>query len=507
MNKNIVLHTIGSLLLLLSACLFLPLAVAFADPPRARGREVAAFLVTIGITFVVAWLLRRLFPLRGEEIGHTEGFAIVCLGWAVAAFFGSLPFLFEGSIPSPVDAYFETMSGFTTTGATILADVEGLPRGILFWRSFTHWLGGMGIVLLSVAILPALGAGGSQLFKAEVPGIKGDRLTPRIAETAKLLWKVYILLTVAEIFLLMLGGMNLFESACHTFGTMATGGFSVKNASIGHYASSYIHWVVIVFMFLAGCNFVLHFHALRGRVGLVARNAELRVFVLILVAATLLLTAFLLYAPAGHFHGGSRPPEYAHFGRAIRDAAFQAVSIVTTTGYGTANFDAWPDFCRLLLFFLMFVGGCSGSTGGSVKVVRVILVLKVAMREVRRLVRPLAVFHVRLQDEAVEPTILDNVVAFCILFLAIFLVGSLAILVIENLARSGAGGEVDLLTASSSVAATLGNVGPGLSAVGPACNYGWFSVPSKILLSFLMILGRLEVYSVLVIFAPRMWRR
>jgi trk system potassium uptake protein TrkH len=507
LNKNVVFHAIGSLLLLFAACLLVPLIVSLADPPGIRHREIAAFGITIAITGLIGVLLRRFFPRRGREIGHTEGFAIVSLGWIVAAAFGCLPFLFAGAIPSFVDAYFETMSGFTTTGATILTDIEGLPYGILFWRSFTHWLGGMGIVLLSVAILPALGAGGTQLFKAEVPGIMGDRLTPRIAETAKLLWKVYILLTILEIFLLMLGGMNLFESACHTFGTMATGGFSVKNASIGHYESAYIHWVIIVFMFLAGCNFVLHFHALRGRLSIVGRNSEFRVYVLILVGATVVITAFLLFAPATDFGGGERPGGYGDASRVVRDATFQAVSIVTTTGYATADFDVWPDFCRMLLLLLMFVGGCSGSTGGSMKVGRVMILLKYGLREVRRLIRPLAIFPVRQEKEIVEVSLLDNVVGFCVLFVALFVAGSVGIVVLET-AFQGPGGEgIDLVTAASSVAATIGNIGPGLGRVGATCHYAWFTGPSKVLLSFFMLLGRLEVYCVLVLFAPRIWRR
>ncbi len=507
MNKSVVIFAIGNILLVLAGCMFVPLLVSLADPPEARGDEVMAFGLTLITTALTGFALRASTRRRRHDIGHTEGFAIVSLGWATVAAFGCLPFLIYGTCSSFIDAYFETISGFTTTGATILTDVEALPKGLLFWRSFSHWLGGMGIVLLAVAILPALGAGGAQLFKAEVPGIAGERLTPRIAETAKMLWKVYLLLTLLEILALMLGPMDLFDAACHTFGTMATGGFSTKNASIGHYDSAYVDWVLIVFMFLAGCNFVLHFHLLAGRFRIVHRNGELRFYLGLLLAVTALLTLFLALSPSEAFRDGQRDASYDSLETTIRHASFQAVSIVTTTGYGTADFDAWPDFCRLLLLVMMFVGGCSGSTGGSMKVGRVMVLFKFGLREIWRIIRPHAVYPIRLEGKAVEPTLVDNVVGFLLLFVTIFVVGTLAVLVVESVAQpADVEDPIDLVTAASSVAATLGNIGPGLGAVGPMENFAWFSQPTKALLCLLMLLGRLELYCVLVLFAPRVWR-
>jgi len=507
LNKKAVFFAIGNILLVLAATLFVPLGVSLFDEDPWRTKELFAFGTTAALTATFGMFLRSVCRRPGTELGATEGFAVVSLGWAVVALFGALPFVLSSAIPSFVDAYFETISGFSTTGATILTDIEALPRGMLFWRSLSHWLGGMGIVLLSVAILPALGAGGSQLFNAEVPGISGERLTPRIAETAKTLWKVYLLLTVLEVFFLMLGGLDPYESVCHTFGTMATGGFSTKNSSIGHYGSAYVEWVVIVFMFLAGCNFVLHFHLLRGHVGKVTKNSELRVFASIVIVASVAFAVFLWFAPASTFAGGTRPEGLDSVGGTLRAAAFQTVSITTTTGYGTADFEVWPDFCRLGLVLLMFVGGCSGSTGGSVKVGRVMILGKYALREVRRLSRTRGVFHVRMDGESVEPGLLENVVGFCILFVAVFLAGTFGILVIENLVAPGSRAAVDFVTAATSVAASLGNIGPGLNGVGPTQDFAWFSDASKILLSFLMILGRLEIYCVLVLLAPRVWRR
>lgn len=507
MDKRLVLFAIGNILLVLAVTLLAPLAVCLTDPPEVRTGEMQAFGITVAATAIVGLGLRMAFRKRRGEMQSLEGFAVVSLGWITVAFFGSLPFLISGAIPSFADALFETTSGFTTTGATILSDIEALPQGLLFWRSFTHWLGGMGIVLLSVAILPALGAGGSQLFKAEVPGISGEKLTPRIAETAKVLWQVYLLLTVLEIGLLFAGGMSLFDSACHTFGTMATAGFSTKNASIGHYQSAYVEWVIIAFMFLAGCNFVLHYHLLRRNFGKVADNRELRWFIGILVGVSVLLTVFLVLSPPSEFRDGARPDGLETFGETLRTSVFQAVAITTTTGFGTADFDAWPDFCRFLLVVMMFVGGCSGSTTGSIKVSRILILLKYPVREIRRLARPRAVFRIRIDDEAVDRSLVDNVIGFCLLFFLTFVAGTLLVVACENIFEPPGKQRIDLVTASTSVIAAIGNIGPGLNRVGPAENYGWFSDASKYVLSFLMILGRLEIFCVLVLLSPRVWRR
>lgn len=504
MNKSVVFYAIGSILLVLAVALVVPLGVSLGDPEPARSNQVTAFAITIGVTAAFGLLLRRLCRKHGQDLGHREGFAVVSLGWLFMTLFGAMPFLLSGALTSFPDAFFETMSGFSTTGATILEDIEALPNGMLFWRSLTHWLGGMGIVLLSVAILPALGAGGSQLFNAEVPGITGERLTPRIAETAKMLWKVYILFTVLMIFFLMLGGMNLFDSICHTFSTMATGGFSTKNASIGHYNSAYIEWVVIAFMFIASVNFVLHFHALSGRFRPLRENSELRIFVILLIGSMLVLGGFLYLSPDAAFHGEQPPPESETIAKALRGAAFQATAIITTTGFGTADFDHWPDICRVALLLLMFCGACNGSTCGSMKLGRVIILSKYGYREIQRLIRPRAVYQVRLGKKSVDPSIVDNVIGFCLLFGIIFMAGSLGVMVLEELFGSA---DIDILTAFSAAASTLTNVGPGLGGVGPSETYAWFCGGTKMLLSFMMILGRLELYCILVLLTPSIWRR
>lgn len=507
MDKRLVLFAIGNLLLILAVTMLVPLAVCFTDPAEVRAGEMQAFGITIAATAIVGQGLRMAFRKRRGEMQSLEGFAVVTLGWISVAFFGSLPFFISGAIPSFADAFFETMSGFTTTGATILSDIEALPQGMLFWRSFTHWLGGMGIVLLAVAILPALGAGGSQLFKAEASGISGEKLTPRIAQTAKVLWQVYLLLTVLEIALLFAGGMSLFDSACHTFGTMATAGFSTKNASIGHYQNAYFEWVIIVFMFLAGCNFVLHYHVLRRDFGKVTSNRELRWYIGILVCVSAMITVFLVFSPPSEFRDGTRPEGLETFGDTLRTSVFQTAAIMTTTGFGTADFDAWPDFCRFVIVVLMFIGGCSGSTTGSMKVSRILILLKYPVREVKRLARPRAVFRIRIDEEAVDRSLVENVVGFCLLFLLTFVVGTLLVVACENLFEPPGKQRIDLVTATTSVIASLGNIGPGLNRVGPAETFGWFSDPSKYVLSFLMILGRLEIFCILVLLSPRVWRR
>ena len=501
MNKSTVIHELGSLLLVLSLILVVPCVIGLCyEDEEARGGplQTKAFVLTIMATAVTGAGFCFTTKRRVGLMGAREGFAIVALGWMVVAFFGAVPFYVSGAFDSFVDAYFETMSGFTTTGASICTNIPQLPHGLLFWRSLTHWLGGMGIVVLVLAILPAIGAGGYQLFRAEVPGPTADRLRPRIAQTAKILWGVYVLLSAAETGLLWLGGMPLFDSACHTFGTMATGGFSTQNASIGHYNSVYFDVVIIVFMFLAGCNFVLHYQALHGDLRSWYRNAELRTYSLIL------LVCIIVVAASVYFRGLGNPDQHVaeaakvqSVGGALRYASFQVVSICTTTGYCTADFDLWPDLCRFLLVVLMFVGGSAGSTGGGLKVVRVMLVVKLMFREIRKLVKPRAVLPIRVGGETVEEAIVNSVVGVFALFVFVFVICTLA------MAAMG----LDLTTALTSVVATLGNIGPGLGGVGATCNYSQIPVAGKWLLTFCMLLGRLELYSVIVLLFPLTWRR
>jgi len=475
-----VLHVLSVLVTSCGLSMSLPLAFALYYKDGDAGAILSSMIVTVGAGIIGWFLTRGIIDLRARE-----GFVIVSFGWLLASSFGTLPFLFSGTIPSFVDAFFETMSGFTTTGATILIDIEKLPHGILFWRSLTHWLGGMGIIVLSLAILPLLGVGGMQLFKAEVPGPVHDKLTPRMVETARILWGVYLIISFVETALLMFGGMNLFDALCHTFGTMATGGFSTKNASIGYYNSVYIDIVITTFMLIAGTNFTLHYQALTGKIGAYWRDREFLFYLKIIMAMIILVSGSLVLS--GRYS----------FGNSLRYGVFQVVSITTTTGYGTADFETWSKGCQLTLLLLMFVGGCAGSTGGSVKIVRIMLVLKHAMAEINKLVHPNAVIPVRLGGKVVAPDVVTNILAFFLLYILIFAIGSVI------MAAMG----LDLITAIASVAATIGNIGPGLGRVGPTDNYAHIVPAGKLLLSFFMLLGRLELYTILVLFTKSFWKR
>jgi trk system potassium uptake protein TrkH len=438
--------------------------------------------------------------------GPREGFAVAGLGWIVLAALGALPFYLGGYILSYVDCYFETMSGLTTTGASILTcgggemptDIESLPNCILFWRSYTHWLGGMGIIVLSLALLPLLGVGGMQVYRAEVPGPTADKLVPRVRQTTKLLWGLYVLLSGAECLLLWAHpSMSLFDAMCHTFGTMATGGFSTHSASVGYFQSVYVDVVIIVFMLLAGANFALHYAGLRGRLMAYLRNGEFLMYLGVLGGGTLLAGA-LLATQTGIAEG-------------VRQAGFQVVSITTTTGYTTENFNLWPIMIRLVLLVLMFVGGCAGSTGGGMKNIRILLLLKHAGAEMRRLLHPQAVIPVRLGGRAVKNRVIQSVQGFAILYVVVFIIASLAmtgVLMIwpEAIDQPGqpASPDTAMITAVSAVAATLNNIGPGLGQVGPGDvrAYSWVPTLGKIVLILCMLIGRLEVFSVLLLFAP-----
>jgi trk system potassium uptake protein TrkH len=411
---------------------------------------------------------------------------LVGLGWLLSALFGCLPFIFSGVIVNPISAYFETMSGFTTTGATVLENLEVLPRGILFWRSFTHWLGGMGIIVLFIAILPHLGAGGKVLFKSEVPGPTAEGLRPRLRQTATSLWGIYVGISLAETVLLRFEGMTLFDALCHTFGTMATGGFSTKTASIAHYDSVLIDVTIIVFMILAGTNFNLYYRMLRGRGRALPSDAEWRIYCGIMAGAIILLTLNLRSQAV-----------YRDLGTALRYSSFQVVSILTTTGYCTADFDLWPSFSKILLVLLMFIGGCAGSTGGSIKVLRISVLYKRAVLEVRKVFRPQLATTIKIGRAPVSEERTTAILAFVILFVGVFVVASCL------MALMG----LDLATAVSSAIATLGNIGPGLAGVGATMNYAAVPLPGQLVLSICMVLGRLELFAILVLFVPSFWKR
>ncbi len=481
MNLILTLRILGALLLFLGASLFVPLPFSFYYADGAW----PAFVLSAVICFVVGGFLFR-FCKSSKELTVREGFAVVTFGWGVFAVFGALPYLLSGAISSPLDAIFETMSGFTTTGSTILTDIEALPQSLLFWRSLTHWLGGMGIIVLSLAILPMLGVGGMQLFKAEVPGPTADRLKPRIQDTAKMLWGVYFLLTLVETLLLMFGGMSFFDAVCHSFATLATGGFSTRNGSIAAYNSSYIDGVITLFMILAGINFALHFQVLRGKAGEFFRSEELRVYLGIILVATVVIMIF-------NWTGGVYPQFWENF----RYSIFQVSSIMTTTGFGTADYELWPVLPQYILVLLMFIGGCAGSTGGGMKVARILLLFKHAQVQVFRLIHPRAIRLVKLGNRPVDKDVLQSILGFFALFIGVFVVGSLLV------AASG----MDLVSAGGAVVACLSNIGPGLGSVGPVDNFSHVPGFGKAVLIVCMLMGRLELFTVLVLFFPSFWRK
>lgn len=487
MNKRTVFHLISVVTLVIGAAMAgcAMLSFYWGDPARIQRSLLWAAVATM---LPAAGLL---FLTRGPiNLSRRDGFAVVTLGWLFAALFGSLPYLFSGVIPSPAAALFETMSGFTTTGASVLPagsypTLESVPRGILFWRALTHWFGGMGVLVLCVAILPFLGVGGMQLYRAEMPGPSKDRLTPRITTTAKLLWGVYALLTLAQSLLLRFaGGMNWFDAVCHSFATVATGGFSTRTDSIGAYNSPVIEAIIVFFMFAAGVNFSLHYFILTGRPGRCLKNPEFRFYTGFLLFCTLFVTVHIA-------------PLYGGFAPALRAALFQCTAVLTTTGFATADFDLWPDASRLLLVLMMLVGGCAGSTGGGIKVLRVSIMIKKVLKEVRQFMRPQAVLQIKHHGRPVEQEIVSHISAFVLMYGFVFMVSAFLMTFFTP----------DLETATTSVIATLSNIGPGLSAVGATQNYAAIPAAGQILLTVCMLLGRLELYTVLILFLPAFWKK
>ncbi len=481
MDFRRVFSILSFLLLCLSGTLLLPMGVSYLYGEPETKAFFYSFLIC-GFTGLAGYLL---FRSDTKEISHREGFAIVGLGWVIVCLMGSVPFLLAGTFPNFLDALFESSSGFTTTGATVLDDIEILPKGILFWRSLTHWLGGMGIILFSMAILPMLGVGGMQLYRAEVPGPVPDRLKPRIRETAKTLWIVYLLISVVEALLLWIGGMSLFDSVCHTFGTMATGGFSTRNGSIGSYGSAYFDWVITVFMMIAGANFALHYLFLKGRSRRYYQDPEFRFYLFTILGVTLVMTLLL------------RSGTYTSWSLSLRDSVFQVVSILTTTGYTTADYEQWSLAAQFILFALMFFGGCAGSTGGSIKCIRILLLLKHAYREIYHLIHPHAISTIKLGKKSVPANVMDSVLAFFLLYMGIFFVATLLLSLLG----------LDFQSAMSAVAASIGNVGPGLGAVGPTHTYAAIVPAGKWILIACMLLGRLELFTLLVLLLPEFWKK
>jgi trk system potassium uptake protein TrkH len=482
MRWRYILNVVGILTLFLGLTMLFPLLVAFCY----HDHSVQPILISMAITIFSGSLLHLMFKgEKVENLAKREGMAIVTLGWIFACLFGSLPFYIGGEFGSFVNALFESVSGFTTTGSSVLTDIEAVSHGLLFWRSLIQWFGGMGIIVLSIAILPFLGVGGMQLYKAEVPSPVPDKLKPRIRDTAVVLWKVYALFTVAEILFLMLGGMNLFDASCHTFTTMPTGGFSTKNASLAHYDSVYLDFVVFFFMLAAGINFSLHYQLLRGKPLIFWKDSECRVFLGAIIVLIIIVT-FDIFGSV-----------YQSLGQAFRYSSFQVMSIITTTGYATADYEQWPAMSQLILLICMFTGASAGSTGGGIKWLRIMLYFKYCYRELFALLHPHAVTHIKVAGKSVPEDVMRSVMGFLALYLGLFGLCSVAL----------AGLGVDFVTSFSAVAATLGNIGPGFGAVGPAENFANIPLLGKWLLIWCMLLGRLEIFTVIILLVPEFWRR
>ncbi len=482
MNLKLVTSILGMLVFMNGLFMLLALPVSFS-----YGEDPSAILISGTATAITGLFLWYFFKrsLESRELSKKDGYLIVTLGWLSMSVSGMLPYLFSGSIDSVTNAFFETISGYTTTGATILQDIESVPKDILFWRSLTQWIGGMGIIVLTVALLPMIGVGGMQLFVAEAPGISPDKLKPRIKDTAKRLWLLYLGLTVLEMILLYAGGMTFYDALNHSLTTMATGGFSTKNASIAHYESAYIQYVIIIFMFLAGVNFTITYFGLKGRFNKVWQNEEFKFYLAFTLIFTITVTTGIVYY-------AEQPLEPA-----FRDAAFQVISVITTTGYITADYTMWAPLITVLFFFLMFLGGSAGSTAGGVKIVRHVVMIKNSFLEMKRLLHPASVLPVRLNGKAVSQSVTHHILAFIIIYLSAFVFGSIAV------AFTG----LDFMTSIGAVATSLGNIGPGFGSVGPVDNFAHLGEISKWILSGLMLLGRLELFTVLILFTPYFWQK
>ncbi len=482
MHWRPILNTVGTLILFFGLTMIIPIGFGLYY----RDQSVIPLLKSMGITLIAGFILYKFFGgVKTEHLSQREGMAIVAIGWTAVGIFGALPFYLGNVFNTFIDAFFESVSGFTTTGASVLINVEAVAEGFLLWRSFIQWLGGMGIIVLSLAVLPFLGVGGMQLYKAEVPTPVPDKLKPRIRDTARILWKVYALISLAEVILLMLGGMGLYDALNHTFTTMPTGGFSTKNTSIAYFDNLYFEIIIIFFMLMAGINFSLHYQMMRGKPLAFWRDSECRFFlgtVLLLVV----VVSFNIYGSV-----------YEKMSQAIRFAAFQVVSIVTTTGYTTADFEKWPAMSQFILLLSMFLGASAGSTGGGVKCLRIMVYFKYCYKELFSLIHPHAITYVKIGGKAVPAEVMRSVLGFLGLYAGLFVLSSTIL----------AGMGVDFMTSLSSIAATIGNIGPGFGMVGPTDNYAQIPYFGKWLLIWCMLLGRLEIYTLIIFLVPEFWRK
>ncbi|WP_194526219.1 TrkH family potassium uptake protein [Zobellia roscoffensis] len=493
LNSKIIFHIMGLLLLCNGGFMLLATLVSgiYKD-----GATLSIALAAITTMFVGTFAM---FYTRGhkKEVKRREGYIIVTFGWLVMSFSGMLPYLFSGAIPTVTNAFFETVSGYTTTGASILDDIEVLPEGLLFWRSLTHWIGGMGIIVLAIAILPLLGIGGMQLFAAEAPGPSADKLHPRITDTAKRLWLIYVGYTLAETVLLKLAGMSFFDAINHSLATLSTGGFSTKNLSVAYWNDQpLIQYIIILFMFLAGSNFVLSYFAFKGKVQRVLMDEEFRYYGGFVVVFTI-IAALVVYlkaeVPVTEYH----PMVLGSAESSFRHTLFQVISVITTTGFVSADFTSWTPFLTVFFFGLMFLGGSAGSTSGGIKVMRHILIIKNGLLEFKRTLHPNAIIPVRYNNKTVKEQIVYNIIAFFVLYMLLFIIGALVL---------GALG-IDFVTAIGGSASSLGNVGPAFGGLYPLSNFNGLPDAGKWWCGFLMLAGRLELFTVLILLTPYFWKR
>ena len=492
-NFKIILHLFGLLLLFNGGFMLLAAVVGMLN---ADGASFEVF-VSGSIVLLIGFIL--MFSTRGhsKEMGKREGYVVVTFGWIIMALSGTLPYLLTGAIPSFTNAFFETISGYTTTGSTILNDIEALPKSVLFWRSLTHWIGGMGIIVLAIAILPLLGIGGMQLFAAEAPGPGGDKLHPRITDTAKRLWLIYFGYTASETLLLWAAGMSLFEAVNHSMSTLSTGGFSTKNASIAFWNDQpLIQYIIMLFMFLAGTNFVLSYFAFKGRVQKILADQEFKLYLWFIAGFTLVAALVIYFRADVSMSSIAHPMVWGEFESAFRHALFQVLAVITTTGFVTADFTMWTPFLMVVFFGLMFLGGSAGSTSGGVKIVRHLILIRNGFLEFKRTLHPNAILPVRFNQRSVPSGIVYNILAFFMLYMLSFILGALVFSILG----------LDFISAIGVAASSLGNVGPALGDFGPVNNFYDMPALGKWWGTLLMLTGRLELFTVLILFTPFFWR-
>lgn len=480
MNITAILNIIGHVMKYEIILLLIPFFVALF---YGQG-DANAFLYTVLLMIPIALILIKIKGKK-NEIYAKEGFLTVGLAWIVISFFGALPFVFSGAIPSLVDAFFETSSGFTTTGASILTEIQSLPKGILFWRSFTHWVGGMGFLIFILALMPTFSGNTIHLLKAESPGPTPGKIVPKIKQTAKILYAIYFVLTLIETIFLKSAGLSWYDSIIHALGTAGTGGFSNMNASVAAFNNPAVEWIITIFMLLFGVNFVLYFQLIRGNVKAFFKSEELKWYLIAVFASIIIIAVNII------------PFNHGDVTKSIRDSAFQVSSIVTTTGYATVNFNLWPTLSKVILIMLMFMGAMAGSTGGGIKTIRIVIIFKAIRREIDKILHPRRVKSVKIDGNVVEEETISGVFLFIFAYIIISLI-AIFIVSFDNF---------DVTTTVTSVIATLSNIGPGLEMVGPAGNFSVFSDLSKLVLSFCMLAGRLEIYPMLILFSPSLWKK